>query len=338
MTILYHTTALPPKLPGTEAVAQEITALCSHFGGDVVYINPNANSPVFVPRLLFGFSQLRRIRSLEENVDLHHIYNPDPFPFPVLRLLHRPVVYSLTCGVKPHRPPLAFLRSLSAVVASDDRSYQFLQAWGLQNVHLAHPGIDTARFTFTPQPMDLQLRLMVGSAPWSAGQFQTKGVDILLETLRRNPNLYLVFLWRGILAQKMYDRIRRAGVADQIEVIDEQVNVNRVLARVHGSILLTTDTSILKSYPHSLLESLVAGKPVILTRSIPMADFVERVGCGCVVEQATINNVMLALESFCDSYQELQASALEVGRHHFTQQRMVDSFRHVYESVLDAPG
>ncbi len=99
MNILYHLTVLPPKMPDCEALSQEITVLRQHFGGDLLYLNPNQQSPVYIPRLGFGFQKLKQIRRLEESLDVHHIYNPDAFPFPVLHWFNKPVVYTISSGV-----------------------------------------------------------------------------------------------------------------------------------------------------------------------------------------------------------------------------------------------
>src|SRR3972149_10493215 len=115
MRILYHLTVLPPKMPEAEAMSQEISALRGHFGGDLVYLNPNQYSPFYVPRLLFGFHKLKQLRAQETNFDIHQLYNPDPFAFPILRLLRRPIVYTLSCGVTHQRPDVAFFNSLAAV-------------------------------------------------------------------------------------------------------------------------------------------------------------------------------------------------------------------------------
>jgi hypothetical protein len=94
MKILYHLTVLPPPLPDCEALSQELASLRQQFAGDVAYINPKQKLPVsIIPRMLFGFHQIQALRKQEDAFTLHHLYNPDPFPFPVLHWLHRPVVY-----------------------------------------------------------------------------------------------------------------------------------------------------------------------------------------------------------------------------------------------------
>jgi glycosyltransferase involved in cell wall biosynthesis len=337
MNILYLVTTLPPKMPACEAISQEISALCRRFGGGVVYLNPNQRSPLYVPRLLFGFHKLKELRLREASTQLHHLYNPDPFPFPLLKRLRRPVIYSVTCGIRHRRPDVAFFSRLAAVTAADNRSLALLQSWGLRNVFLVRPGIDTSRFTWSPLPLQRQIRLMVGSAPWTRAQFSTKGVDALLAAAQRCPHLQLVFLWRDVLAAHMEERVHRMQLTGQVEVLNAQVDVNKVLAGVHASVTLAADPAIVKSYPHSLLESLAAGKPVLVSRAIPMADYVEQTGCGKVVEHMSSEDILEAIEALRFQYDDLQKAAREAGRRDFTLQMMLDSHRHVYEHVLGAP-
>jgi glycosyltransferase involved in cell wall biosynthesis len=334
MRILYHLTILPPKMPKCEALSQEIDMLRDRFGGELIYLNPNQIFPLYVPRLLFGFHKLKQIRAWEADFHLHHLYNPDPFPFPILRRLRRPVIYSVSSGVGNRRLNAGFLASLAAVTVYDRRSLDVLVSRGLSNVFLVQPGINTARFTCSPLPLRSEVRLLVGSAPWTQAQYRTKGIDALLAAAQRSPNLRLVFLWRGVLADEMERRVRRFNVDQQVEVWDRPVNVNEVLASVHASISLATDPAIIKSHPHSLLESLAAGKPVVVSRSIPMADYVEQTGCGRVVEHVTPDEILVAIEALATEYESWQQIARLVGQRDFSKRAMLDSFQKVYESVL----
>jgi len=336
MNILYHLTISPPTMPECDAVVQEIGALRGHFGGSLVYLNINHRLPIGLPRAAFGLHELGHIRAQELDLQLHHLFNPDPFPFPVLRALRRPIVYSLTGGVKDRRPALRFFGSLAAITVADERSLERLRSWGLDNVMLVQPGIDTARFTCSHLPLQSEIRLMVGSAPWNHGQFRQKGVEALLLAARRCSRLRLVFLWRGVLADEMERRVRRMGLEGRVQVLNRKVDVNQVLASVHASIALATDMSIIRPYPHSLIESLAAGKPVIISRCIPMADYVERTGCGKVVDSVDPDSVLAALEALVDVYENLQAAAQQVGQRDFSQRAMIASFQRVYERVLGA--
>jgi glycosyltransferase involved in cell wall biosynthesis len=334
MNILYHVATLLPKMPQAEAISQEIAALQARFGGDVVYVNPNQRCPLYVPRLLFGFHRLRELRNREAGLQLHHFYNPDPFPFPYLRQLRRPVVYSITCGVGERRPNVGFFSSLAAVAVTDERSLKQLRSWGLENGILVRPGIDTARFTCSHLPLRSDIILMVGSAPWTKGQFRTKGVDALLQAARQAPHLRLVFLWRGLLADEMERRVCQMELAERVTVLNKLVDVNQVLAGVHASITLAATTGIVKSYPHSLLESLAAGKPVLVSRAIPMSDHVAQTGSGVVVESVSAAGILAAVEALARRYPDLQQAAQRVGQVDFSQTAMLASFQRVYERVL----
>lgn len=336
MNVLYHVATLPAKMPQAEAISQEIAALREHLGGDVVYVNPNQRSPLFVPRLFFGLHKLRELRRREANLHLHHFYNPDPFPFPYLRTLHRPVIYSVTCGVTDRRPNLGYFSSLAAIAVSDERTLKQLRFWGLENVARVYPGIDTSRFTHSHLPLQSEIRLMVGSAPWTKGQFRTKGVDALLLAARQAPHLRLVFLWRGVLAAEMDHRVHQMNLANQVTVLNELVDVDQVLAGVHASVTLAAAPDIVKAYPHSLMESLAAGKPVLISRAIPMADYVKQASCGQVVEQVTPAAILSAIESLGREYETLQASAQHVGQQDFSLQQMITSYSEVYEQVLES--
>lgn len=335
MNILYLLPILPPKMPACEAISQEISTLRDHFGGGLVYINPNQHSPIYLPRLVFGFHKLRQLRTLEASLDLYHIYNPDPFPFPILRVLRRPIVYSLTGGVR-RRPNVPFLASVAAVTVTDKNSLERLKSWGVDNATLVRPGIDTSRFTRSPLPLGSEIRLMVGSAPWTRAQFRTKGVDALLAATQRLPQLHLIFLWRDVLVEEMDRRVRRMHLEKQITVLNRRVDVNKVLARVHASVTLAAAPDIVKAYPHSLMESLASGKPVLVSQAIPMADYVRQTGCGQVVEQVTPAAILTAIESLSDEYESLQQSAQQVGRRAFSLEQMITSYGGIYERVLES--
>lgn len=336
MNILYQLATLPPKFPAGEAIIQEINALRANFGGEIMYVNPNQRALGFIPRLLFGFHQLKEIRKREAGLDFHHFYNPDPFPFPFLRCLQRPVIYSISCGINNKRPNVAFFNVLAAVAAADERSLRHLQAWGVKNARLVRPGIDTTRFTHSmlssPLPHS-EIRLLVGSAPWTKPQFRSKGIEALLAAAQQNPQLHLIFLWRGVLVAEMEQRVQAMNLAKQVEIINRQVDVNQVLAGVHASITLANNPAIIKSYPHSLLDSLAAGKPVLVSQTIPMADYVEQTGCGQIVKKVTTADILSAVDALIRTYEAQAQAARQVGQRDFSQQAMIDSFRQIYKVV-----
>jgi glycosyltransferase involved in cell wall biosynthesis len=327
-----------PVEPEADAYAQEIAVLRQRFGGELLYLNPNnylpRHLPWQIPRPFFGFHQLHRLRRLSKSCRLFQIYSPTLYPYPVLARLRRPVVYTLTGGAERSLRDAAFFRRLAAVTVADEVSLERLRNAGLENVRLVHAGIDTARFEHHPAPADLKFHLLMASAPWTKPQFESKGVDALLQAAQRRPDLRLTFLWRGILTQEMLDRVRRAGLEDRVQVVDEQVDVNEILAGVHATVNLASSPDIVKAQPHSLLESLAAGKPVLVSRAIPFSAYVEKKRVGEIVEEVTPQAVLQALDRLREGYSACRSAAVIHGKTDFALEAMVSSFAEVYRRIV----
>jgi glycosyltransferase involved in cell wall biosynthesis len=225
---------------------------------------------------------------------------------------------------------------MTAVTVPDERSCGQLHGWGLNNVHLVKAGIESGRFSHTPQPLNGKIRLLVASAPWTQAQFQSKGIDALLAFTAQRTDVELVCLWRGHLLEEMQRRVARHSLVDRVQVIDKLVDVNEVLATVHATVNLAADAAIIKAYPHSLLDSLAAGKPVLVSRAIPMADYVARTGCGAVVESVTPEALGRAVAELVANYEGMVAAAMQAGQRDFSLETMIDSYRQVYQAVLGA--
>ncbi|MGD1994480.1 MAG: glycosyltransferase [Anaerolineae bacterium] len=332
MTVLYHLTIPQPSHPLLDATVQEAESLRAQFGGRTLYVNPARRPGFRYPERLYGLQALPRLWVLERDARLHHVYNPHPLLFPYLRLLRRPVIYTITAGLRPGQPPahVEGLRRLTAVVVSNAQDRAILQGWGLDNARVVRPGIDTDRFQAAPPPPGPGFVLLAGSAPWTAAQFQTKGVTALLDAAAARSDLRLVFLWRGSLVEQLHEAIARRGLADRVEVIDRIVDANRVLARVHGAVVLADTPTLVKAFPHSLLEALVTGRPVLVSRALPMADYVERTGCGRVVERVDAADVLAALARLEADYDAHRSAALEMGRRDFSRRGLLEAYGELY--------
>ena len=147
-------------------------------------------------------------------------------------------------------------------------------------------------------------------------QFAQKGFDLVLQEVQKRKDLRVVLLWRGMLRNELNGRIARLGIADRIEVLDGSVDVNAALAKVHAAAVLAETPKIVKAYPHSLLEALAAGRPVLVSRTIPMSDYVEAKGCGVVVEDSAAFSA--ALDQLMTNYGRLQQSAQNLRAKDFT--------------------
>jgi glycosyltransferase involved in cell wall biosynthesis len=263
------------------------------------------------------------------------VYAPQLLRLPLLRLLRRPVVYTVTSGVgrEDRLPAASYLRRLRAIVVPGRTDLDALARRGLGNARLIRPGIDVSRFVDAPPPAGPEFVLLSGSAPWARRQFRSKGVDALLELAREMRDVRLVFLWRGVLLPELVARVERFGLSGRVEILRDWVDVSRVLTRVHAAVVLAGRPGLVRAYPHSLMEALAAGRPVVVSDGSPMAEYVRVTECGRVVPGLGTADLIAAVRDLRGSYEAYRARASEVGKRDFSQEELIGAYRDLYDSV-----
>jgi glycosyltransferase involved in cell wall biosynthesis len=334
--ILYHHTAPRASIAGTEAVVQEVELLRAHFGGEVVALLPPFEPRAMRARPLYGWHRLPAILRLEQRCDLHHVYNSDLYLFPILRLLRKPIVYTVVSGLRPRfqTRSVRALRRLRGVAVPALHDVSVLEDLGLRNVRVVRPGIDVARFRQTPPPTGREFVLLAGSAPWIEEQFRSKGFETLFRVAEHTPWLRLILLWRGRLRDELQRRLARARLIDRVDVIDEWVDVNEVLARAHAAIVLARTPDLIKAFPHSLIEALACGRPAVTNACVPMADYLLATGTGEVAEAVSERAVLAAIERLKTDYAARQARAVEVGPRDFSREGLIAAYHALYEAAV----
>jgi glycosyltransferase involved in cell wall biosynthesis len=140
----------------------------------------------------------------------------------------------------------------------------------------------------------------------------------------------LVFLWRGVLLRELIARVGDAGLAERVEILRDRVDVSRVLAGVHAAVVLAEGPGLVNAYPHSLLEALAAGRPVVISDGNPMAAYVRATRCGCVVQGVDQASLGRAIRELRQNYDIYRARASEVGKRDFSQEALVSAYADLY--------
>ena len=285
MSVLYLHTAPRPAIDGTDAVYNEIEEWRKKTGGHILTLYPLRTPSSAIPRFLYGWHQIFSIIKLQKDVSEVHIISPTLHWYPILSLVHKDLVYHLTTSINVPKSArlLDRLRMCKAVIVSSKQDEGTLRSLGLSQARFVRPMYDVSKFKPHHLPLQDELVLLMASAPWEKSQFESKGVIAILDMLAQTKNVKVIFLWRGILYNQMRKLVQEYGVEDQVEIINEKVDVVELHKRVHAVILLAKDRHVVKSYPHSLIEAVASGKPVICSKVIPMAEEIAESGVGIVV-------------------------------------------------------
>lgn len=335
--ISYLCTSPFPKFDKTDAVYNEINFLAEQTQGTVKSLFPfdTPNSKFPIP--LYGLHNLLTIKRLEKKNKLNHIFGSGLFHLPFVYFLKKPCIYSVIASVHHQQifPPLSYLKKFAAIVVSNSRDYQKLQDLGLDNIKLVQTGIDISKIEQHTTPLNSSLHLLLASAPWEKRQFETKGIHLLLKMLQDSQDVFITFLWRGILSEEMKVLIEQYDVSQKCTLIDEVVDINNYMKKIHGTILLTSDASNVKALPHSLIESLVSQKPVILSQKIPMADFVQKTKVGIVINRLEKKELMDGLKALKQDYKTLVSNVKNIAPSFFSIKRVYQDYQKIYAAILE---
>lgn len=332
MKILYVNTAPPPQIPGTDAVENEIFSLQKSYNGQIINLYPFKRPISRFPLYFLGLHARSQLKKLDNHVDLHHVFSPVLYPYPFLRFLRSPIVFTVGAGIDTAVQDRKW-HNIEIVVGSK-RDMERALSRGPGPVTMIYPGVDTNRFTKSTLPLVDECVLLSASAPWTREQFDEKGFDLLLRVAARMKNLRLVILWRGLFEDILTDTVQKLGIEDRVRIINEYTDIGPIFSNVHGGIILASNPRVIRSYPHSMIESLAAGKPVIISDVIPMADYVGRNGCGSIVKDHSLESLERAIREFIHNYPEISRNAMDIGGRDFTREKMIEAYDEVYRRAL----
>jgi glycosyltransferase involved in cell wall biosynthesis len=332
MKVNYYSTIPPPVIPGTEAVMKEIDLLKGEFGGDFLNLYPFRRYLPGFPKILTGIQCVSTLRAMDRECDIHHVFLHHLFALPVLRILKKPVVCTITTTTSI---PGFMSNPRYHIVINSERDAEHLRSKGFDRFSVIKPGIDTSRIAGGVFPYKgSDFILFSGSAPWIPDHFRRKGFDLLLDLVEKMPDLRLVCLWRGVLYEEFLQKIKDAGVQDRVEVINRKADPDEVLSRVHAGIVLADSPGVAAAYPLSLIESLVAGKPAITSGCLSISDYIRSHRCGCVVESFTSDDLRRCLHNLMAGYSSMAENARGRGRMDFSKEGMIESYHRLYSSLV----
>lgn len=226
--------------------------------------------------------------------------------------------------------------TLARIIVSNSRTAHYLESKGLNNVKIIKPGIDLNLIHFNKSDVfdkNKPLKIIIASAPWTRNQIKSKGIINLLQLIK-SENIELTLVLRGHFEKEIRELIRNFNAEESVQIINGKIDVPGLMKQHHVVVLLSEESAIVKSYPHSLVEGLSVGIPVVVSDTIAMADMVRENGLGEVVRgisSASLSNAMSSIRTYYHKYVE-SISKFDLGI--FSPQNFVDNTIKIYEEVL----
>jgi glycosyltransferase involved in cell wall biosynthesis len=331
-----------PSDSGSDAVYQDIEHLRAFFGGKLISAYPFKKPSSLIPRQVYGLFNWGEMKRAINEADLVHVYTANLFHYPFYQLIgDKPNVLTLLTAYPGNPMKTKWIKKISSIVVQSHKEQEKLNIFDI-NIQVIPPAIDKVPGKLEAMKSNKDLVFIMASAPWEKSQFGSKGVDMLIQLMKKYNWLKVIFIWRNILYDEMKSRLEKAGIKDQVELVNAQVDVYDYIRKAHAGILIVDDPAIVKSYPHSLLECLLSGRPIITSKNIPLSHLVESYGSGITIGPFQIQTLEKAILKLKSNYQLYSEAAMNFPVDKFSRKNFIDKHVSLYEQVLgsklDLPG
>lgn len=349
--LYWNTSCLEPRI---EAVSKELFQLAAHFpdsrlfavsprhrlrvqqGGRVIGVHPALD-----PLLRVVIPQLERLG------DINHVYG-EPTPWVFHKTLRRnPIV--LTIASEKGDPVPGFLDRCRVIVTQTTSFARRLTADGVPatKVRWIPPGIDVSHFHPNGRrphggsangggpgggPGGAP-RIVFASAPRTREEMGPRGVGLLLDTARANPDLHFRLLYRqwatGYTSLEP-TRAAAAGLAN-VELTNGSVgDMAKIYPAYDFAVIPYLEAAGGKECPNSLLEGMACGVPALVSARAPFADYVREHDCGVVFEP-TPDALAEAVSTGMSRLATLRANARAAAERDFDLRAAFAKYERIYE-------
>jgi len=269
--------------------------------------------------------------------DLIHIFGSLTGKLYIKLLKRHPILLTNSSAIQESRVEKCkkYWAKLDQVVVECRRDLRRVIDYGIPShkVSLIYPAVNTSLFSYRPPPT----RFTVGfaSSPIAKDKLalQKRGVDLLLALARELPDVDFVLLWR----ERNYDALKPLitnSITSNVSLI------NRILpdmipfyGSIHCIILPTTFADDCKPCPTSIMESLAAGKPVLVSNNVGIADLILETRSGLVFTPE-LDDMITNLKQMRDHYIQYQSKARDTAEQYFSFPRLLDNYKNLYNRLF----
>jgi glycosyltransferase involved in cell wall biosynthesis len=331
--------------PDKEAISKEVQALrIGHrTRAPVVSIAPGqpfsvdlADRVLRLPTRLWPVLRAAAL-AIEPTGDVSHVFGGFSSWHMLRALNRRPMVLTAVTAAEPPKPRLPRLPDIVAV-ESDSLTEEWV-ACGMSpdRVRVIHPGVDLRTFSRLPRSSKARLQLLFASSPSTHSEFEARGVPMLVELARAQPDIDIVIPWRvWDLRTNSHDALAALRPPPNLVVHRENAaDMRRYYASADAVVVLFNRAGG-KACPNSVLEGLACGRPALLTEDCAVAPLLQRSGAAIVAER-TLEALSLGVERLRLSLESLTSRARAVAEELFDIERFQRDYSSLYDELLDAP-
>lgn len=222
------------------------------------------------------------------------------------------------------------LKAFDAVVVESERYQDLLMQVGLspERVRLIYPGRSRRAYRPAPGPFTV----LFATSP-RKHDLVARGIWLMIRVAERLPDVRFRFVWRRN-PKEVQTLLGRLDLPN-VELIARFVeDMGEMYDSVDTVILPALTDNSLKPTPHSGLECLAHGKPLLVSSRVSLARIVRTERCGVVFEP-DVDSLCEAIVALRDDYETYRRRAHPTVDRWFSEAEFIGRYRRLYLSLLN---
>jgi len=335
-------------MPYWEAASKEVKRLTELFGiqNETSLISLGNRDKSFVWQkyfkkmpLLLGLGCRPYFKHTMKSMNLNHLFASfsDPFFMPMLAHSTKPWVLTIakdSPNLGSIEKNIQFLQGASHIVVESFRHQELLLQIGLpqEKVSLIHPGIQFDENT--PSNKEKPFEILFATAPLGKRDLINRGVYMMIAAAKNLPNIQFTLVWR----KKNLEQLNSILADNKITNINVHSGVIKDMTSYYKScdavILPAMEYASLKPCPHSGIEGLAQGKPLLVSTPCSLAPLIKDYRAGLVFEPIT-NALSEAIKKLQTNYDQYQPNCQKLVNEQFSPEVFFKRYHKIYSRLLD---
>ena len=333
--------------PTHEAISKEVNILADHFGRkDDVRIFDLHLDGVFSFKASkgiishhFAYYPLTFIvaKFLNRKGNLSHIYT-SLCDLPYLHIIKKkPIILTAAapCNEQRLKKKIKLLKRLDKIVVETESDKELLLKYGVSKskIELVYPPVDLKKFSYK-KAKSRRFTILYATCPEKNKDFGLRGFNLIAEAASADKNIAFEAPWRYKNFRKAIQAAKRMKL-DNLKVTHGMIrDMNRKYAEADCTIIPYTKKQVfLKQIPNSAVESLAAGKPVLVSSEVGIAGLIKKEKCG-IVFRPNAKSLLNAIDELKRNYSKYQKNCLKTARKYFSKAKFINSYEKIYKQVL----
>ncbi|WP_447971738.1 glycosyltransferase [Nitrospira sp. M1] len=331
--------------PQWEAASKEVDILVRHMEGkhrvNLITCNQKTTKKVsifqntkYLP-LPFSLIFLPFLRTFASQFHVNHIFasGGERLLTPTLCSMNSLITITKDTGSLANvEKNIPYLRQLKYIVVESERHQEVLRQCGIddKNVKLIYPGVALNPIIPATGPFTI----LFATSPTSRYDLLSRGIFLMLNAAKHMPDVQFVFVWREKNLPELQEHIHRLQVKN-VEVKNGVIEMDQVYQSVHATILPGLEYHSIKPSPHSGIESLAWGKPVLVSAPSSLAPLVAKFQCGLVFEP-NVESLKTAIQQLIKNYDDYAVNCHPVIEKNFSKETFVAKYQQLYLDMMDS--